>query len=84
MTDDAPPRGDAGVTEPALTVQTVRALATAASLQLAPGREAILLPVLRVWLADNAKLNALMQAEAYRDVLPITLFECGGNESGVR
>jgi hypothetical protein len=57
------------------TEESVRTLATAAGLALGPGREASLLPILQLWLADSATLNTVMQSEAYREVLPVTLFQ---------
>lgn len=58
----------------ALTAEAVRTLAAAAGLPLAPGREAALLPILRAWLSGGLLLNASMQDEACRDLLPVTLF----------
>lgn len=59
------------------TEQTVAALALAAGLPLASGRAAVLLPILRAWLADSAALNTLMHSEACREVLPVVLFKHG-------
>ena len=70
------PAGDAGLTsEQPLTAEVVSALAQAAGLPLGPDRESVLLPILRNWLKDSAALNTLMQREAHRAVVPITLFK---------
>ena len=60
-------------TAPCVTADTVAALAAAAGLPLSPQRIAAVQPILAVWLADSAVLNTLMQAEAHRDVVPVTV-----------
>lgn len=68
-----PVDGEAPKPEPGLSADAVRALAVAASLPLTPERVAAVLPILKAWLADSAALNQLMQREAHREVLPITV-----------
>lgn len=57
-----------------LTTEMVRALAQAAGLPLAPGRESALLPILNAWLPDSAALNASMQGDDCRELLPLPRF----------
>ena len=67
---------------PTITADSVRNLAEAAGLSLAPDRAAVLLPILRLWLTDSAALNTVMQNGAYREVLPITLFKHPRSDAG--
>lgn len=60
-----------------LAADAVSAMARAAGLPLAAGRESALLPILDAWLRDSASLNALMQGDEHRETLPITLFVQG-------
>lgn len=53
---------------------TVRELATAAQLPLAPDRATQLAPQLRTWLRAANELNAKMNDPAYRIVAPATIF----------
>ena len=71
--DSKPARDGAQKFEQAFSADTVRALACAASLPLSSGRVAAVLPILRIWLADSAALNRLMQDAVHREVLPITV-----------
>ena len=67
---------------PTLTAGGIAALAAAAGLPLTPQRIAVVQPILAVWLADSVALNTLMQAEAYRDVAPITMLRHGVDDAG--
>lgn len=69
-------------TAPCVTADTVAALAAAAGLSLSPQRIAVVQPILAVWLADSAALNALMQAETHRDVVPVTVLRHTPSDAG--
>ncbi|MBK6660640.1 MAG: hypothetical protein IPG43_22040 [Proteobacteria bacterium] len=63
----------ATATPPSVTTHDVAALADATGLSLTPQRIAVVQPILAAWLADSAALNALMQADTHREVVPITV-----------
>ena len=77
--DMPPPRAAAPLD---LSTADVRALATAAGLSLSPDRIAAVLPILNVWLADSAALNTLMQDDAHREVVPITVLRHRASDAG--
>lgn len=52
----------------------VRQLAVYADLPLAPGREAVVAPVLRAWLADANALSRKMSAPEHWTLAPVTIF----------
>jgi len=82
--DSKPVRGPVEHPELRLTPDAVAALANAASLPLSAERVAVLLPILRIWLADSAALNRLMQAPAHREVLPITVLRHRASDADLR
>ncbi|MCC6707833.1 MAG: hypothetical protein IT492_09745 [Gammaproteobacteria bacterium] len=73
----------AGATSiPSVTADHVAALAAAVGLPLSPQRVAVVQPILAVWLADSAALNSLMQAEAHREVVPVTVLRHTPSDAG--
>ena len=62
----------------------VRALADYAALPLAPGREALLAPVLQAWVDDANALSRKMSAPEYWTLMPATVFSHPVDEEGER
>ena len=54
--------------------QAVRTLADYADLPLAPGREEVIVTVLRAWLADANALSRKMSAPEHCNLAPATTF----------
>lgn len=65
-----------------VTASSVAALADAVDLSLSAARIAVVQPILASWLKDSAALNRLMQAEAHREVAPITVLRHGAHDAG--
>ena len=64
----------AGKGEPALSPETLRALASYADLPLAAGREEAVAAVLGAWLPDVNALSLKMSAPEHQDLAPATTF----------
>jgi hypothetical protein len=59
---------------PDIQTEGLRALAAAADLPLAEGREAEIAAQLNEWLAAANELSAKMSAREYSEILPVTVF----------
>ena len=57
-----------------VTPAAISTLAGYAELPLAPGREAVINPILEAWIKDANELSRKMSAEKYRDLIPATVF----------
>src|SRR5690606_170036 len=75
---ERPTMGSSGPIDP----EAVRALAVHAGLPLAPGREAMVAPVLNAWLADANALSRKMSAPEHWTLAPVTIFSQPAVEDG--
>ena len=57
-----------------VTPALIGELAAYAELPLAPGRAAVIQPILEAWIKDANELSRKMSAEKYRDLVPATVF----------
>ena len=57
-----------------VTPALIAELAAYAELPLAPGRAAVIQPILEAWIKDANELSRKMSAEKYRDLVPATVF----------